>query len=216
MPKILLFIQCLAAVVGIIFWAKFKHSIHKWFIVYLVIIFIAELCGKFIFINSIAPYKINYYSYCIIPLQFIFLFWYMYAFLNKHIYFFIAASVIYIFMLVYNSIFYTDNLLGIKSLSYTVANIFLAVMCILIFLNFLHPNNILHFKNNIMFYVNAGVVLFYIGTLPFFAFYGLLTKQRNLLLGYYTFFLIANIVMYLLFALGFFMHKKNSNAILNN
>ena len=68
-------------------------------------------------------------------------------------------------------------------------------------------DDILEFSKNKMFYINIGLVLFYVGTLPFFGLYKLLIKEIEIWNGYYLYFMVSNCIMYLLFAASFIWGK---------
>ena len=83
----------------------------------------------------------------------------------------------------------------------------------MIFLEFnkqMKTDDIMRFKENMMFYINTGVGLFYVGTLPYFAFNSLLWKDKVMFYDYYIFFLITNILMYTLFSIALLWGKPNT------
>lgn len=69
---------------------------------------------------------------------------------------------------------------------------------------------ILNFNKNKMFYINLGITLSYIGTLPFMAFLSLLVKYKEIWDMYFSYFLISVSVMYILFASSFIWGKQSS------
>ena len=71
-------------------------------------------------------------------------------------------------------------------------------------------DDIIRFKENMMFYVNLGVSLLYVGTLPLFSFYSILLKDTEIFYGYYALFLIVNHLMYILFSFAFLWGKPNT------
>ncbi len=84
---------------------------------------------------------------------------------------------------------------------------------ILVFLEFkkqIQNDDILAFPENKMFYINIGIMLFYVGTLPFFSLYHLLLKEPEIWNIYYLYFLISNCIMYLLFTASFIWGKQKS------
>jgi hypothetical protein len=93
-------------------------------------------------------------------------------------------------------------------MSYTIGAFLLAIMVYLEFVKQIKSDEILNFKQNKMFYINIGVLLFYVGTLPFFAFDKYLYHNLNSLWSLYkTFFLFACSSMYLLFIASFIWGK---------
>ena len=98
----------------------------------------------------------------------------------------------------------------VKSLNFTIGGFLISIMIILEYNKQMKSDAILKFRENIMFYINAAVGLFYVGTLPFFAFYNLLVNDLVFFYDYYMFFLITNILMYTLFSIALLWGKPNT------
>lgn len=205
--KILLLAEVTAAIVGIIKFKKFKNSYWKWFIYYLVFIAISELLSKFVF-RYYEPFMSNYYSFFVIPLEFITIFWlYSYKSLNNKKLFWISIGIYLISLLPYYTL--EDNKM-VKSLNFTIGGFIMSIMIILEYNKQMKSDDILKFRKNMMFYINVAVGLFYVGTLPFFAFYNLLLNDLVFFYNYYIFFLITNILMYTLFSIALLWGKPNT------
>lgn len=208
--KLLLGIEFLSALIAFIYVFKLKGSYWKWFSVYLIFIFIQEFYWFFngSLFGIIAKHE--YYAFIGIPIQYLFFFWlYAYRSLNRKTLFF-AFLIIYI--LTYIPVeFYFEKINLVYSINLTVGTTLLTFLVVLEFLKQIKNDNILNFKENKMFYVNVGVILFYIGTYPFFAFQDILTKDNyvNIWNIYYIYFLISNYAMYLLFAASFIWGKHH-------
>ena len=87
----------------------------------------------------------------------------------------------------------------VYSVNYTFGCFLLMILVALEFNHQIQSDDILNYNKNKMFYINLGVVLFYIGTLPFFTFYGIFIKDMNMWNYYYTYFLIFNNCILLIF-----------------
>jgi len=195
----LLGIEFLSALVALVYLPKLKNTYWKWFCFYLIFIFIQEFYW-FFYSSLLGVSKQTYYTFLGIPIEYLFLFW-LYAFKslgNKKI--FLSCLVIYTstyfpFELYYNQV----N--AVYSLNLTVGTILLTFLVILEFNKQIKTDNILKFNKNKMFYINVGVVLFYIGTYPYFAFYNTLLKEPFIGLGnfYYIYFKVSVCLLYLLF-----------------
>ncbi|WP_272149004.1 hypothetical protein [Tenacibaculum aiptasiae] len=98
------------------------------------------------------------------------------------------------------------------AINLTVGTILLSFLVVLEFIKQIKNDNILEFNRNKMFYITVGVILFYIGTYPFFAFNDILIKDKYIHIWnmYYIYFLISNYLMYLLFAASFIWGKHHS------
>lgn len=166
-----------------------------------------ELFSKY-GLQSWSSWRQDYYAWIVIPFQFFFWFW-LYAKQDwKSKKYYLGAALVYLLVLLCESFFLKHGYWSFLSLSYSVANIFLTIMVLRQFSVMLHSGRILEFREDIWFYINAGVALFYIGTLPFFAFYMVLVKDIDVWRGYYTFFILSDHLMYLLFSIGFLCSRE--------
>lgn len=86
------------------------------------------------------------------------------------------------------------------------------VLVIMEYYKQINSSEILNFSRNKMFYINLGVTLFYIGTLPFWTFFNLIKEYSELHYIYFTYFLMSGIIMYLLFSISFIWGKQNSSS----
>jgi len=204
----LLVTQFLAALVGCFYFFKLKGSHWKWFSVYLVIIFIQEL---FWIKTTIFPLEIRsqYYLFFGMPIQFLFFYW-LYAqksLNNKNIY--LLFSILLIVTLLFTSSIAKVN--TAYGLVLNVATLLLIILVIIEFLKQIRNDDILKFKENKMFYINLGVVLFYFGSFPFHVFQKYLYKDYTIFIEYYyVYFLLSNCIMYLLFTASFIWGKQQS------
>lgn len=208
--KVLLGLEFLSALVAFLHFSSLKNSYWKWFSVYLIFIFIQELYGNFI-PSSFFIRKQDYYAFIGIPIQYLFFYWlYAYKSLNSKKIFLICSS-IYLLTFIPLEI-YNQKIKTLYSINLTVGSIILTFLVVLEFLKQIKNDNILKFKENKMFYINVGVILFYVGTYPFSAFYHELLKEPyvNIWNTYYLYFLIANCSMYLLFIASFIWGKHQS------
>ncbi|MGO4707517.1 hypothetical protein AB4Y90_00090 [Chryseobacterium sp. 2TAF14] len=203
----MIFSEGLAALVSIIYLKKLKGSYYSYFSIFLIFIFCCELFGKFAE-NYISYPKNLFFNYFVIPVEFIFFYWlYAYQSLNNKKLFF-AISGIFLLAFIPNELYFIKNK-QIFSFNYTFGSLLMALLVIMEYYKQVNSDNILNFMKNKMFYINLGVTLFYIGTLPFWAFYFQLLENMEMWNLYYNYFLLSGIVMYLLFASSFIWGKQN-------
>ncbi len=197
----------IAAITGIIYFKKLKNSYWKWFVLYLVFIFIAEIFSKY-FLIELPKIRKYYYDYFVIPIEFLFFYWlFAKKSLNSNRLFNWSCFIYSIFYILH--LFHMDQVRIISSMSYTVGVFLLAIMVYLEFIKQIKSDEIIHFQTNKMFYINMGVMLFYVGTLPFFAFDKFIFEHLFEVWNYYyTFFLISVNLMYILFTLSFIWGKS--------
>jgi len=203
-----LWIEGGAALIALCYFKRLKEQYWKYFIYYLIIIFISEVIGKWggQYINFS---KTKYYNYIIIPFQFIFFYWLYGAksFNNKMLFWTITA--LYVFSFIFSALYFKERRI-IFSFNYTFGCLILMVLVVMEYYKQITSSDIINFNKNRMFYINLGVTLFYIGTLPFLTFYSLLRAYTQIWNIYFDYFLISNIVMYVLFSISFIWGKQNS------
>lgn len=204
----LLVIQFLTALVGCFYFLKLKESYWRWFSVYLVII-----CFQEYFWGCTSIFSINiknlYNLFFGIPLEFLFLFWlYAQKSLKNRGLFLLFAMIL---MATITITSYMEDVRAAISLVFDVGSLLLIILVVLEYFKQIRNDDILKFKENKMFYINAGVVLFYFGSFPFHVFQKYLYKDHTVFVqSYYLYFLMANCIMYLLFTASFIWGKERS------
>lgn len=201
-------LEILAALVAFMYLPKLKNSYWKWFSFYLIFIAIQEvfwLNKKYL----LGIFDRDYFAYIGIPIQYFFFYW-LYALKSlKNKKLFLFSIIIYAISIPLNLFFETDDF--IYSINISIGNIILLILVVLQFNQLIKSENILLFWKKKMFYINIGVLIFYVGTHPLLVFYDNF-KQINpkILDSYYLYFLIANCLMYLLFITSFIWGKQKS------
>lgn len=206
LQSLVLYSEGICAITGLLYYNQLKNTFWKWFVWYCCLILASELFSKFGLVYY-PNYREVYFEYFGIPIQFLFLFW-LFAkksLQSKHL--FIASLIVY-FLSFIPHFFSQYQIKVVNSLNYTTGCFLLLIITIFEFKNQIRSEEILNFKSNKMFYINIGVILFYVGTLPFFAFYKTLYLNHEVVWDYYkTFFLCSVNLMYLLFAASFIWGK---------
>lgn len=204
---LLVYLQILTAFIAILNSVKLKNTYWIWFIVYLVYIAILEKFGNDIF----AYFRIDkhdYFAFISIPIEYIFFFW-LYAvksLKNLKLFYVVTA----VFLSTFIPIDFYQKIKVVYSVNLIVGSLLLMILVFLEFRKQISDDNILNFKNNRMFYINIGVLLFYVGTTPFMGLYNLLLKEPTLWSSYYLYFLISNCLMYSLFSASFLCKSQKS------
>jgi hypothetical protein len=154
-------------------------------------------------------FRMYLYDFLIVPIEFFFFFW-LYALQSLK-----KKSLFWLCILVFIAsfvphLFYTEAYKTINQLSYIVGCLLMFILVLLEFYKQITTDDILLFNQNKMFYINMGVVLFYIGSLPLLQFMDFLYKNEHKIFNYYyTYFLFSGNLMYLLFAASFVWGKPN-------
>lgn len=199
--KLLLCLEFIAALVSLFFIPKCKRTYWIWFVFYLNFIFVFDYFSEQIS-NFLMIKKQFYFAYFIIPIQFLFFYW-LYAVKSlRKINLFWIFSITYLLSFIPIELYFS-KLKVVYSFNLVIGTILLMFLIFLEFIKQIKNDDILEFSKNKMFYINIGLVLFYVGTLPFFALYNLLINELQIWNAYYLYFMISNCVMYLLFSISF-------------
>lgn len=199
--KLLLFLEFIAALVSLFYSPKCKRTYWIWFVFYLNFIFVFDYFSEQIS-NFLMIKKQFYFAYFIIPIQFLFFYW-LYAVKSlRKINLFWIFSITYLLSFIPIELYFS-KLKVVYSFNLVIGTILLMFLIFLEFIKQIKNDDILEFSKNKMFYINIGLVLFYVGTLPFFALYNLLINELQIWNAYYLYFMISNCVMYLLFTISF-------------
>lgn len=203
--KLLLGLEFLSCITAIFYFKKLNKSFWIYFCFYLIILTFSDF-----YIDAISKVthlkKQHIYAYFIIPLQFIFFYW-LYAYQSL-----LKKKIFWLFLLLYIVSFipielYFARLKVVYSFNYTIGSFLLMILVFLEFQKQIKNDAILYFKQNKMFYINMGIMLFYVGTLPFFGLYNLIVKEPEIWNMYYLYFLLSNCLMYMLFTASFIWGK---------
>lgn len=202
---ILHFCEFIAILFGILNMNKIKNSYWRWFVVYLLYVFLYEMLGKIILNYSKNGLDIIF-SYITIPIEFLFFIWLFALKSLKNKTLFVICSFIYLLSFIPElSIDKGKNFFN--SFNYIIGTFILLYLVFLELQKQMKSDDILYFKENKMFYITIGIILFYIGNLPFFGLYFLILKEPQIWNYYYIYFMISNCLMYLLFAASFIWGK---------
>ena len=188
LADVLLGTEFLAAFIGTLYFYRLKNSHWKWFVVYLVIIFLQELFWIKLSWFSRGT-RTAYYTYIGIPIQYLFFYWLYASKSQDNKILFRISSFIFLSSIVFLNVFLgpTEVLLLSTHIGITI----LIALVILEYIKQIQKDDILRFKENKMFYVNAGMVIFYVGSYPFQLFAEELYKNHlDIYTIYYSYFLL--------------------------
>lgn len=200
-----------ACIVAFLYWNKIKNTYWKWFPVYLAVIVLTEIAAEYLLhVKKDLASNIAIYSYFGIPLQFFFFYWLFYQqFRNtKNSKWPLISAATYFVCLVADLLYISKIKYYFESFSYTIGCIFLLILILIYFTRFTRSDEIIKYKSSMMFWVSIGVILFYIGTMPFFAFRTALYRQYPDFFYIYWYIQFGlNYLMYLLFIVSFVWGK---------
>lgn len=199
--------EALAAISGILTWKKWKDCYLKWLPFYLAVISVLEIVNrtlehysKFDTANVITGVEVIF--------EVFFINWFFYKTLatNKHK-IIIAGCTFYTISCIFERTFFIDTGYYFASLSYTVGNLFILIYLILFFIELVNSDKLLNFKKLTVFWIALGMLVFYLGTFPFYGLYNELANDLNLFVPLAWISTSLNYSMYLLFTIAFIWGK---------
>ncbi|MGB8190776.1 MAG: hypothetical protein WCF67_02600 [Chitinophagaceae bacterium] len=205
------FFEILACVTGFVYWSKWRHSYWKWFPVYLAVIVLVELTGKYLWLNENIELNISLYKYFGIPVQFLFYFWLF----NKYFRSYkenkwpAIGAAIYIISALVDVIYLNKEKFWFSSFSYMVGNIILVVLIMIFLIRMTASGDLLEYKTNLMFWVCIGLLIFYLGTLPFYGLRNYLFAEYHEVFRKYWYIQFGfGYLMYISFVIGFVCSRQ--------
>ena len=204
-------LELAACITGFVYWKKIKNIYWRWFPVYLGIIVLTELSAEY-FLNVKHNLRINIsiYEFFGVPLEFLFFFWLFYRYFGetKKNQWPLYLGLIYFGCWFFDVVYLSKQKLYFESISYIVGNILLLIILLMFFIKFSKGDEILKYKSSMIFWVSLGLMIFYIGTLPFYGFRTILYRQdRDFFYVYWYIQFGLNYLMYILFVLSFVWGK---------
>ncbi len=207
---ILYCLEAAACIVGFVYWKKIKHSIWRFFPVYLLFISAAEQWCNYL--NHIKDYatKGKVLGYLVIPAEFLFFLWIFYqSGVNRQQRRLVLGCVVfYLAAFTADAFYFSEKKFFFSSFSYSAGNLALLTAILSFFIRFVSSDQILHYKGNSLFWVSIGLLVFYLGTLPYFGFVRTLyLNYRNVYHWYTLLMYVCNCLMYCLFIASFIWGK---------
>jgi len=200
-----------ACIVGFVVWKKIKNSYWRWFPFYLALIVLIEITAEyFLHVRNNLAVNNGIYQYFGLPLEFLFFYWLLYRYFNNESRWPLYAAAIYLACWLLD-IFYLGQLsLYFESISYIIGTILLAILLLIFFIDFSKSDAILKYQSSMMFWVCAGLMIFYIGTLPFYGLHTTLYRMdKHFFYAYWYIQFALNYLMYTLFVVAFIWGKPN-------
>lgn len=207
LSRILIVAETLALLAGLFTWRKWEKSYLRWFPLYLLVIVLLELFNRIMEYNS----RFNISAALNILASFIeinFASFFFYQTLeSKHKKWVVAGIIIYLLSFVAEKIFNRDADYFFQSLSYTIGNLFILIYLILFYIELVQSSRLLHFYKLTVFWIASGMLIFYLGSFPFYGLFNVLAKNLDLFIVAAWVATSLNYTMYLLFTIAFIWGK---------
>ena len=204
--------ELLACVTGLFYWRKIRNSFWQWFPVYLGVIFLTEMTGEYLlFVKRDLSANIFLYTYFGIPAQFFFFYWLFYQYFKikkSNRKWSLISTAIYLVALIADLTYISKHEFYFESFSYVIGCLFMLILLLIFLFGFTNEEEIVNYKKSMMFWVCIGLLIFYIGATPFFAFRSKLYKENTAFFYVYWYVQFGlNYLMYLLFTVAFIWGK---------
>lgn len=213
----MLFKQCLpyyilvVGVFGLIYTWNQPKSYWKSFPIFLISIGILDSLGSTIYDNFGDNFGNYYYTILLLPLQVCYYLW----IINKNLItsnkFYYLSFVIVILSILAEALMSRD-LKGsyFYSLSFTIGNLVLLANILRYFYQLSTSDKILTFYREKMFWVSLGLLVFWLGALPFYGLFNYIyVNYPGVFTYYYPIILAFNYTMYTCFLVSFIWERKS-------
>lgn len=213
------YFELISALVGTIYFYKYRHTSLKYFLFLLWYITLTEFLGAIsIEQEMLVVFDKNgvKYNYWMFNLLYFILFntvymIYLQFITNPKQKTFIKTFIIsYIIISIINWTFIQNFLYEMSEIPFVLGSIFLIIIIIFYFIQLLKSNKIIAFHKDLLFWISVGLLIFHTGTIPFslkYNGYALLPNIHNLFLIIY----ILSLCMYIIFTFGFIFSNKIEN-----
>jgi hypothetical protein len=205
----LLAMEALAALTGFATWQKWKGSFFKWFPIYLLLIVCLEVMHQVFAYHKLFGASVFMYDITI-PIEILFISCFFSQLLNKR-----SRKITVLGAISFALAFTAEKFLMqqqgyfFQSLSYTVGNLFILAYLILYFIELTRGSQLLQFKKLSSFWFASGMLIFYLGTFPFYGLYNELAKDIGFFIKIAWVATFLNYCMYLFFIIGFIWGKQD-------
>ena len=204
------YVELLAAIAGTIYFYKYRGMFLKYFLLILWYTVINEFSGLILEKMGVRTNVIIYNIYHLINFSFLFLVFRIYVkkdILKKCITLFMGLYILSFFV----NLIFENYLVRVQTVPFFIAAIGIIISVLFYFSQVLNTNEVLYVRQNLLFWISVGYLLYLSGSLP-------IRVIRNFYTDAYSsetlkYILDASgllsIVMNICFILGFIWHKKD-------
>ena len=210
--KILYAFEVLAAFTGLWYFKKVKNTYWVFFTFYLVFIVLSEGVGQYLRSIGKINANIHYFNFFVVPVEFLFTFWLFYSGWRQNK----GKRLPVVFMAIYlvgwfcDIFYFSKQRYFFYSFSYTLGNLLMLILILRFFLQMVTSDDIITFRHNMQFWVSLGLMIFYLGSFPYWGLVNTMAYKYPLLTHYYAYIVfVMNYMMYLMFTISFIWGKPN-------
>ncbi len=204
--------ETLSFVIGLYYSIQKPIKYSKVFAIYLGIVSAMEITGLYLVETKQWDFNAALYKFLAFPFQFFFLFWLLLKNIEAKRYKFLLqiSVLLYLSAWIIENEFISKQKHGWMSLSFTVGSLILIILLFMYFIKLVKSDDILKFYKKQSFWVGLGILIYYLGSFPFYGMFNYIyLKSPNLHLIYFQIVLVLATTMYLLFVASFIWGKEN-------
>ena len=195
-----------AVFTAILFYGKYKHTVLKYFLWILIYTLVNEFAGRHLYYwlgqNAII-YNVYHTIYF---LYFFYVFW---SFIESKTYKKWIKYIALLFLTVTIVNAFAVNILQESLLASYIAGASLIIICIILYyIELLSDSRVLHIKENLLFWISIGLLLFHVGYIPIKISRSFFTTQMDVFVTLYNVQRALILVMYSCFIIGFIWTKR--------
>jgi hypothetical protein len=207
----LFFFELVACIAGLACYKKIRHSFWKIFPLYLVFVVLAEQTGNYLRLHYPLEVNVHFYSYFEIPVEFVFFFTLFRLADKRNRYNWISLLCMGTYLACWLVEILLKKPIFFYYFSYTVGNLLLLILILRFFIRLVTSDGIITFKRNMLFWVSLGLLIFYLGSFPYFALVEFMAnKYPDLIYTYKDITYFLNCFMYLMFTFSFIWGKPTT------
>ena len=199
-------VQLFAAIAGTIFYAKYKRTFLRYFLVLLWYTVLNELLGIFIRDNISSHNAIVYNIYYVINFSLLFLIFKNHLLSKVYRKWSLLFLLIYLISFSING-FFENYIVEFQSFPYIIAACSLIIIIAFYFIEILNSTRVLNVKKNLLFWISIGLLIYYIGNIPFRILRNYYSNSTDLSI-LFLINIVLTIIMNFCFIIGFIWSDK--------
>jgi len=207
---ILLF-ELMACITGVLLIRRLYPSFWKAVPLFLLLIVCCEIPGYYLALHNMMDANRILYVFFVIPAEFLFYFWLIFQMnRKKNKLMFLSGTFLYLLSFVAEYVYFPDiKSAFFLSLSYTLGNLILLIFLFRYFYTLILSEELFSFYKIMDFWVAAGLLIFWLGSFPYYGLLNSLWKSYPSLFYSYSWLVVfLNYLMYISFSIGFLCKKS--------
>jgi hypothetical protein len=205
------YFELAAAITGLLFWKKWKHTEIRYLVIYLLIITLSEFTGNLLGRYNLYEAKGYLYKYFVLPFEFLFVtfFFFKISILPGKKKFFGGFTIIYVCAFIIERLFWDGIKLPFNSFSYSIGVVIFLSYIFSYLKNLVQSDELLDFYKLPSFWVVTGLFIFYLVSFPYYLLFNFLVKSyyKEIFLPYQVIVIFLNYIMYSIFIFNFIWTK---------